>query len=171
MVYIFFVLFLFVASVTAHIYFCRNTHKPGLHAKAFIVTATIALGLYTLAVIMPITASLFDPRSLWGMPFKFTAGIVFILLVPIYLCFYVLTQLQSPSKIILLAVSQAGEASYDDIVSSVQAQDFIMTRLNDLCISGCVQEMNGRYVLTSEGRKIAGILDFMQLVLGRKAGG
>ena len=43
-----------------------------------------------------------------------------------------------------------------------------MTRLNDLCASGCVKQIDGRYVLTSEGQKIAATLDFMQLVLGRK---
>ena len=82
-----------------------------------------------------------------------------------------LTQLTSPSKKILSTIAQRGEASYDDILASVKKEDFINTRLNDLCASGCVTQSNDRYVLTSEGRKIAAILNMMQSILGRKLGG
>lgn len=171
MFYIVFAILLFIASVIVHIFFCRQTSKPGLQAKAFIFTALAALGVYVLVVTMPYTGSLLDGQSLWGMPFKITAGIIFILLVPIYLCFYVLTQLTSPSKKILLTIAERGELSRKDIIASVHEEDFIMTRLSDLCASGCVSLVNGRYSVTPEGQKIAGILNMMQFILGRNVGG
>ena len=171
MFYIVFVILLFMATVTGHISFCRKTKKPGLHAKVFGQMAFVSLVIYVMGVIMLRYSGVFDPHSLWGMPFQFTAGIIFILLVPVYLSFYVLTQLMSPSKKILLAISQRGELSYADILYSIQEEGFIMTRLNDLCTSGCVIQIDGRYVLTSEGQKIAAILNLMQLVLGRNVGG
>lgn len=171
MFYIIFVILLFIVSVIVHIFFCRKATKQGLHAKAFIFMSAISLGVYIMGVLASQYSVVMDPHSLWGLPFRITAGIIFILLVPIYLCFYVLTQLTSPSKKILLTILQAGELSYTDILVSVQKEDFIMTRINDLSASGCVKLVNGRYVLTSEGQKIAVILNFMQFILGRNVGG
>ncbi len=171
MFYIVFVILLFIVSVTVHMFFCRGTSKPGLHAKAFCLIAGILGGLYAVCVFALQPANMLDPTSLWGLPFKITAGIIFLLMVPVYLCFYVLTGLTSPSKRILLTVSQRQEASYDEILAGVQKEDFITTRLSDLCASGCVAQVGERYILTSEGRKIAVVLDFMQFVLGRDVGG
>ena len=171
MFYITFIILLFIASVTVHIFFCRKTIKPGLHAKSFILTAIIFLCIYVAGTVALQYSSFLDPHSLWGLPFKITAGMIFLLLVPIYLCFYVLTQLTSPSKKILLTVSQRAGSSYADILAAVQREEFVATRLNDLCVSGCVEHIDGRYILTPEGQKIAAILNFMQLVLGRNVGG
>jgi hypothetical protein len=171
MIYIFLSLFLFAASVAAHIFFCRITKTPGLHAKVFVIIALGALGLYLGGSYILQHSNLLDPDTLWGLPFKITGGVIFIALIPIYLSFYVLTQLMSPSKKILSAVLEAGELSRKDIVAAVKEEGFITTRLNDLCLSGCVKEEKGQYILSSHGRKIARVLNFMQLILGRKAGG
>jgi hypothetical protein len=171
MFYVVLALLLFTGTVIAHILFCRKTDKQGLHAKAFINMAILALGIYVALVLALTYSGMLDPHSLWGLPFKITAGIILFLLVPMYLCFYVLTQLASPSKKILLAISQRGELAYTDILASVQKEDFIASRLSDLCASGCVVQTNGRYRITSEGQKVAAILDIMQFVLGRNAGG
>ena len=171
MFYIVFAIFLFMTSVMGHIFFCRKTKKPGLHAKAFIFMAMISLAIYGIAVMTPLMSSLLDPHTLWGLPFKITAAIIFILSVPVYLCFYVLTQLMSPSKKILLTIARQGESSFSEILGSIHQEDFIMTRLRDLCASGCVVETDGRYTLTSEGQRLALILNIMQGILGRNAGG
>lgn len=171
MIYPFIVLLLFSVLVMTHILYCRKTVKPGLHAKAFVLMALVYLGIYAVSVLALSNSNIIDPNSLWGFPFKISSGFIFVLFVPLYLCFYVLTQLTSPSKKILLAISQGGEVSLQDILVSVEKEDFIMTRLRDLCTSGCVAQSNGRYVLTAEGRKIAMALNVMQFVLGRDAGG
>jgi len=162
MFYILLATVLFISSVFVHILICRHTSKTGLQAKAFIVTAMVFLGVYGLGVaILPVI----------GLSFKFTAAIIFFLLIPIYLSFYVLTQLTSPSKKILSAVSHGGEISFNDIVACVEKEDFIGSRLNDLCASGCVRVTDGRYILTANGQKIDAVLNLMQMILGRKAGG
>lgn len=162
MLYVVFALGLFIASVIVHIGFCRRTTKAGLQAKAYVVIGFVFLSIYAGGVLA---------LPHWGLPFKITAGVIFLLLVPVYLCFYVLTQLTSPSKKILLAISQRGELAHSDIVACVQKEDFITTRLKDLCASGCVTETAGRYTLSPEGKKIAVVLDIMQRVLGRDIGG
>ena len=142
MVYIVFIIVLFIASVTAHVFFCRKAAQQGLQARAFIIITMIALGIYILAVAALQYSGMIDPHSLWGLPFRITAGIIFILLAPIYLCFYVLTQLTSPSKKILSAISQSGTLPYSAIVSAVEDENFVMTRLTDLCTSGCVRQVS-----------------------------
>jgi len=171
MFYAFFALFLFIISVMTHILFCRKSSQSGLQAKAFIGLAFLFLAVYVLGSWAILKADIFLPNTLLGFPFLITAGIIFILLIPVYLCFYVLTQLMSPSKKILLTVSQMQKASYEDMVSCVEQEDFINTRLSDLVTSGCVIKDQDRYRLSASGRQIAGILDLMQHVLGRKMGG
>lgn len=171
MFYIVLALLLFAGTVTTHVLFCRKTAKQGLHAKFFVNTAFLALGIYAVLVLTWDYPQTLDPHSLWGLPFKITAGAIFFLLVPFYLCFYVLTQLTSPSKKILSTISQRGELGYAEVLACVREEDFIASRLNDLCDSRCVVQNNGQYIITSEGRKVASILNAIQFVLGRKAGG
>jgi len=171
MIYLSLVLFLFIATVFAHLTFCRRTSKSGLQAKAFVLMAMMAFGVYAGGVLILQHTAALDKHSLWGVPFGFTGAIIFILLIPVYLSIYVLTQLSSPSKKILMTISLVGEASYNDMVSAIQKEDFITSRLNDLLASQCLTSRNGRYVLTTDGQKIAAILNLMQFILGRKAGG
>ncbi len=171
MAYIFLAFLFFALAVTAHISYCRKTTQSGLQAKAFIFIAMFCLGIYAWAAELVQQSSVFLAHPVWGLPFKITAGLIFILLVPIYLCFYVLTQLTSPSKKILESISRHGTLTHADILGHVEKENFINTRLSDLCASGCVMQNNGRYSLTSEGQKIAAILNMMQLILGRNVGG
>jgi len=171
MAYVFLALFLFSASVMAHIFFCRVTAKPGLQAKAYLFIAGLFLGIYAWGTSIIQQTGVLPVQSLWGWPFIFSAGFIYLLLIPIYLCFYVLTQLESPSKKILRAIADRGSMSHGDIVHIVQKEDFIDSRLNDLVTSGCVTLVQGRYQLSSSGQKIAGFLNMMQFVLGRGMGG
>jgi hypothetical protein len=171
MFYVLLALLLFSATVTAHVLFCRNSGKQGLLAKLFVNLAFIALGIYIASILTWSRLLALDPHSIWGLPFKMTAGVIFFLLVPMYLCFYVLTQLTSPSKKILSVIAQRQETGYDEILASVTEEDFIASRLKDLCDSKCVIRKDGRYVITSEGQKVAGILNTIQFILGRKVGG
>ena len=118
MAYILLGLLLFIALVIVHIFFCRHTTKPGLLAKAFILLAILFFAIYAGLVLALQHSGALDPHSLWGEPFRITGGIIFLLLLPVYLCFYVLTQLTSPSKSILSTISKQGEASLAEILDS-----------------------------------------------------
>ena len=162
---------LFIVSVGIHVFFCRNASKQSLHVKPYI-GIVIILGCIYLGVILIVQhLGLLDPRSLWGFPFKISAGLIYVLLAPVYLIFYTLTQQSSPSKRILLAILQRGTMSHEDILAAVNKEDVIMTRLNDLLASGCVVEKDGRYSLSRQGDGIAQILTLMQWMLGRDMGG
>ena len=171
MFYIVLAILLFIASVTTHIVYCRHTTKKGLQAKFFIMTAILFWCVYGGIVFSLQHMGILDEHSLWGLPFRITAGFIYILLIPMYLSFYVLTQLTSPSKMILVAIAGKGELTYKDIVLAIKKEDFIGSRLQDLCMSGCVRHLDGQYILTNNGKKIANLLNFMQLILGRNVGG
>ena len=171
MVYVLFALLVFVVSVMTHIYYCRKKPKSGLQARAYVLIAIYFIGVYAAGVYCLENSGVLDGHSLWGQPFKITAGVIFVLLVPVYLSFYVLTQLMSPSKKILTCLAQQESLSYADILACVEKENFINTRLNDLCASGCVKEIGGHYTISASGKKIAAVLNFMQYVLGRDIGG
>jgi hypothetical protein len=133
--------------------------------------AGVAWGVYTVvAAALPHSAVL-NEHTVWGFPFKITAGLIFVLLVPMYLCFYALTELTSPSQKILNSLSRDKGLSFPEILNHVDKEDLVLSRLNDLCASGCVVQADGGYVLSAEGRSIAMVLDMMQAFLGREAGG
>jgi hypothetical protein len=171
MAYVLFALLLFCASVMAHIFFCRGTTRPGLQARAYIFIATIFMGVYIAGVYFVGQGKLLDPHCLWGLPFKITSGVIFILLGPAYLMFYALTQLMSPSKKILMSIGSRGSLSRADILARIEEEDFIGTRLSDLCVCGCARQTKGRYTLSPSGQRIAAALAIMQRVLGRDIGG
>ena len=171
MAYVLFAFLLFCASVMTHIIFCRSKPKSGLHVKAFILIAILFLVVYAVGVWAVQQAGTLQAQPVWGLPFQFSAGLIFVLLVPVYLILYVPTQLMSPSKKILLTVASRGNLSFGDIVLCVQEEDFINTRLRDLVSTGCVQKAEGRYLLNESGKKIAAFLNIMQFILGRNIGG
>ena len=171
MFYILLVIFLFIVSVIAHIIFSRTTAQRALHAKVFIFIITVALVVYVGLVLALQHTHFLDSHSLWGWPFSMTAGFILILFVPIYLSFYVLTQLISPSQKILFIIGERTEVSYDEILANLREENLIMIRLSELCSSGCVTEVGGRYRLSMEGKGIVMILKGMEFALGRKVGG
>ena len=171
MFYVAFILLLFAAAVGAHTLFCRFTSVPGLHTKTFGHIALACLAVYAAVAYWINQQALLDPQSLWGLPFVMTGGFIFILLAPCYLTFYVLTQLMSPSKKILLALQRAQSLDYEGVLASVREEDFIGTRLAELRVSGCIVKTADGYALSPSGRTIAMFLNCMQAMLGRKAGG
>lgn len=171
MAYILFAFALFCASVAVHIVYCRRTKTPGLQARPFLVISFFFIAVYAAGVYFTGQGHALSPDSFWGLPFKLASALIFILLVPTYLMFYALTQLMSPSKKILMSIHRRGSLSYKDILAHIEEEDFINTRLNDLCTSGCAVKVNGRYFLTPEGQKIATALDLTQRLLGRGIGG
>jgi hypothetical protein len=171
MFYVVFALLMFIVSVMTHIFFCRRQPKTNLQARAYIYISVFFIIIYILGVWLVGHEGLLQAGSWWGMPLKVAAGVMFVLLVPIYLSFYVLTQLMSPSKKILLSLAARGNLTYGQLLTCIEEEDFIGTRLNDLVTSGCVKQTEGRYVLGLPGQKIAVILNIMQRVLGRNIGG
>lgn len=164
-------LLLFAMAVVVHILFCRRQKKNNLQAKAFIFIASFFLLVYAVTVGWFHQSHSLLQGSLWEWPFEWSCGVMFVLLIPVYLCFYVLTQLTSPSKKILQSLKLKGALSDEQIIAAIEEEDFINTRLNDLLVSGCVIVHRGAYVLTASGKKIALIIKTMQMITGRDLGG
>jgi hypothetical protein len=148
-----------VASIAVHLMICRISPDKSLKAKLFIVIAAAALGGFlTLGLGL-------------HLPLVSTAAVIYVLCVPVYLIFYVSTELVSPSKKILQVIESSGGCTYEIIVAQLKNEDFIISRLKELEQSGCAVREGGRYVLTASGWKIAKVLDGYQKILGRSIGG
>ena len=50
---------------------------------------------------------------------------MYVIFIPVYLTFYVLTQLMSPSKKILLLLQKRSTLTFDDVVRGVEEEKFI----------------------------------------------
>ncbi len=152
-------LFFFVLAMTIHLVLCRLDPQKTLKTKLFMI---IAIQNWVAFLIV---------ASFLHWPFKWSCAAIYLLLIPVYLVFYVITELVSPSKRVLQIVAASDGAAYAQILKGLEQEDFIMTRLEELVQSGCAQEHNGRYWLTASGRAIAGCLAFYQKLLGREMGG
>src|ERR1041385_5697573 len=104
------------------------------------------------------------------MPMVWSSTVVYILLIPTYLVFYFSTQQTSPSKQIMMLLSQR-DMSLKDLSAHFQDEELITPRIQDLLTTECVTDKNGRYVLTFWGQQMARIYALYQAVLGRKKGG
>lgn len=171
MFYCFFALGCFLLAVTLHVIYCRYSHVSGLHSKVFIMIAGFCLGVYVLGAFFIVDAGFMNQASIWGLPFVVSSGAMYVLFIPTYLTFYVLTQLMSPSKKILLMLQKKNVLSFEDVVQGIKDEDFIGTRMKELCQSGCVIRKDNHFVLSASGASIAMILNVMQVLLGREAGG
>lgn len=130
-----------------------------LRAKLFITVASGHLIIFiALAIILK-------------LPMVLTSVVIYILLIPVYLIFYVCTELVSPSKRILQIIASSNEANYTQVFKALEQENFIMLRLEELEQSGCLKRSDNRFELTASGRKIASILDVYQRLLGRDIGG
>ncbi len=171
MIYIIFSFLMFCFSVFAHVLYCRVHSKQQLHTKVYCLIAMALMAMYVGLVLLVKHLNLFPADSLMGVPLLWTGLLIFFLLVPIYLRIYVLTQLTSPSKKILETIVAGKQVTYDDIYKAIAAEDFIGTRLRDLGASGCITDQGGVYTITTSGKAIVRILEFMQKSLGRGVGG
>ena len=171
MFYFFFMLFLFFSSVALHVIYCRYSASEKLHAKVYVFIVFVLIIVYIVGVLFLQHWGWLKEHPLMSAPFQITSGIIFVLLVPFYLIFYTLTGFVSPSQKILLSIALHGGLSYADVLVCVQEEDFIGTRLADLCVSGCVVRKQERYVLSPTGNIMATVLRWVQRVTGREIGG
>jgi hypothetical protein len=160
----------FFIAVFIHIQICRaKRSQAGLWVKLFCVIAGFGLGLCWLAFV----AFHHVPHrsGLWALPLELTSSLIYLLLVPSYVVFYVSTQMMSPSKRILMLIDQAGGMELQQLKEAFSDEEFIMPRLRDLEQTGCIAKENGTYKLTPSGLALARFLNCYQILLGRKAGG
>ena len=149
----------FVLSIVIHIFYCRRAPMGSLQAKTFILIAAAN------GVIMGVCFMFFKPTN---MDLPYTAVLLYILSIPVYLVFYVSTSLMSPSKKVLQSIHSG--ATYDALLRALGEENFIALRLGELQDSGCVRPSGEKFILTQGGKNIARVLKAYQMLLGRVGG-
>jgi hypothetical protein len=170
MIYLLINLVFFVLVVVTHIGVCRRYKGKGLLVKAFCVMATAGL-LLAVAAAVAIKGQVSHWSLIWQLPLFVTAMLIYILLVPTYIIFYVSTQLNSPSKEILLLIKKQGSMSREQLAAQMTDDKFIRPRLVDLKQTDYVTYKDSKYRLNPSGIKVARFLNFYQWLLGRELGG
>ncbi len=155
---------IFLSVVFCHLVICRYRDREKLYVREFLM-----LALFGLAV--SIAGSIYLPKAIViGPRLIITSVIFYILLIPTYLCFYVLTLLVSPSKKILSVLAR-GPLTKADIHGELEVEQFVQSRLADLLSSGLVTDHQGRLQLTAQGKAYCFIAQLFQSFIGRGQGG
>jgi hypothetical protein len=168
---IFVMLFFFLDAVFIHLIVCRKRSQEGLLLKPFIGIALTNLCLLWAAFWFSYKYVHSDPSSIWSVNLHGCATVIYILLIPTYLVFYFSTQQMSPSKKILLLLSDKGPLSFQELLKHFSDQEFVLPRIKELIGIRCLVEHGGWYVLTPSGAQMANVYKIYQSVLGRTKGG
>ncbi|MBL8012683.1 MAG: hypothetical protein JNN05_02435, partial [Candidatus Omnitrophica bacterium] len=117
-------LFFFLDAVVIHLIVCRKHRGPGLLLMPFVGIALVNLCL--MGVVFWFFGNTFssEPVSLWNVRMPSSAVGMYILLIPAYLVFYFSTQQMSPTKKILLLLSQEGPLRTSDLLTHFTDQEF-----------------------------------------------
>ncbi len=160
------VLGVFVAVVGVHLAICRASGKRCLYVREFLMLATIGL-----ALCLGILCGGLFPAISAAERLIVTSLLLYVLLIPTYLCFYVLTILMSPSKKVLMLLAAHGSLDRTALHQGLAAEAFIQTRVEDLLVSGMVENKKGRLVLTPQGRMYLNGVKLFGVLMGRPQGG
>ena len=171
MFYILVMSFFFIFSVSIHLIFCRHRRSKGLLVKQFCIIAMLNLFFGCVIFFLLGKSMAQDSPSIWNLPLSMTSSFIYILLVPTYMVFYTSTQLNSPSKKILLLLQKNGPMSFEELLKHFTEEEFIMPRVMDLQHTGCIQCAQGHWLLLPPGLSIARFLNIYQRILDRRAGG
>ena len=164
-------LFFFLDAVFIHLIVCRKSPQEGLLLKPFIGIALTNLFLLWAVFWFSNSYARSAPSSIWSVHLYGCAAIMYILLIPAYLVFYFSTQQMSPSKKILLLLSDQGPLSFQELLKHFSDQEFVLPRIKELIGIRCLVEHGGWYVLTPSGAQMANVYKIYQSVLGRTKGG
>ncbi len=155
----------FFCVVCVHLGLCRLWGKRCLYVRELMMS--VAIGLAVCALVL---FGGFFPALSTAPRLIMTSLTLYVLLIPIYLCFYVLTILMSPSKKILILLEK-GPLSRTELHDGVAVEAFVQTRLEDLLVSSMVENKNGRLMLTPQGRMYLNVVEAFGVLMGRAKGG
>lgn len=164
----------FCLHIIMHVGWCRIKSEEKLQVKPILFIAFFCLVSYLVFLKKFSGSSIFiyeTTFNFWKVPLMITSSIVFLLLIPFYILFYICTEIESPSMKILLLVKQYGEIFYQDLRNNFTDQTLIIPRLQDLISSGYIS-FDGRYYrILPKGTTLVRILDIYQRRLGWRMGG
>ena len=160
-------LLVFVLVVTTHILWCRSFPKKDLQILVFCGMAVAGL----LPLVFLLTSGSVHPSSGEELRLPLTAGSIYVLLVPVYIVFYFTTQVESPSKRLLLFLESKGLATFDELCTCMTDEAIIEPRLRDLIHTGFVLREGSSYRLVARGHRLAGVLKAYQILCGKEMGG
>ena len=162
----------FFLAVIFHISWCRCVKRNGLQVRAFFM---IAVGLLCIKIAIELSTSpatlITGSYTVWTMPLKFTADIIYLLLGLFYLICYFSPRVESPSQRLLRTCSKADGSTLEELEKAVNNDDFIMTRMDDLLRCGYMRVVEGHYEILPPAIFVARVLVFYQKISGRGIGG
>lgn len=102
-----------------------------------------------------------------------TAAVLYVLLSLAYVIVYTAVEVDSPSALIALLVSERGDQgmTYADLRNVLTDDTLVLARLRDLVAAGSVSRDGTRYRLEPRGVMIARVFEAYRAVLGRGMGG
>ncbi len=103
-------------------------------------------------------------------PLKWTSLVLYLALLPFYICFYHSIIVNSPTRLLLDQCGQ-GPCRYEQLLASTIQEDFVQDRLEALVESGVVSKVGETYRLAPQGRLLGKILAWYQHLVGRPMGG
>jgi hypothetical protein len=171
MLYILLSVTIFIFVVFTHIQWCRASLIRDLQITPFIVYSVSGLALYFTIIGVFFFQPLVPDPVLWILPLKATAVTLYICLSVLYLMFYFGTNVESPSRILLVLIEEADGMTENELLEHFTNDYLICPRFEDLLRTGYLEFDGTAYRLSRRGLIAAKLLDFYQKLIGRPMGG
>ena len=164
-------LIFFFLSVGIHVLWCRLFPKKDLQILLYCAIAMIMLmvsGGYLFFLrpqLIPIG------NSFWNIPLPLSSLALFVLLIPVYLMLYFMTQQESPTKRLLLFLEKRGKATYAELAHYMTDKAIIEPRMSDLIRYGFVIKEGNGYRLLASGHRTSLALIAYEKACHKEMGG
>jgi hypothetical protein len=164
MIHIVLALIVFLIVVVIHLLLSRQSKTKDASTGVFIFTAS--LGVIVLWLLFDVVTFIHSKYFL-----KSTATIMYLLLMPLYITFYRSVNEMSPSLKITQVLQQKSSASYEDLWSAINEEDFVQRGLEALVKSGQVRKKDGKFLLSGKGKFLALFARLDRVFFKRSMGG
>jgi len=158
---------MFVTMWLLHVLWFR-ANPPRTRVQALLVL--FFAGLLLFAVALTWTAQRLPVN---GAPLPATALALYVLLSFAYIIIYTAVEVDSPSALIILLVSERGERgmTFAELRQVLTDDNLVMARMRDLVSVGSVIASGNHFQLSPRGLRIARVFAFYRDLLGRGLGG
>lgn len=150
---------IFVGVVLWHRWYCQRQRGHKIHAKEVIVASMMGLMVYV------VCCFIFNLNDL-----PLAAGLMYVLFIPSYLIIYVTMFLESPSRLMLEALSKQ-PLNKEALLAELQKGQLIDKRLIELRDAGLVVVKGNSLMLTASGQYLAKAYQVYAVILGARMGG
>jgi len=105
------------------------------------------------------------------LPLIGSSVVLYLLLIPVFLQYYFMAYIESPSGRIMYLIGKSGRMSFEELEELIPENTLIMPRLSSMEENGYIEADKRRYYALLKGERVVQMMKLFQRVFGFEKGG